>query len=448
MMRISLQRLGVRRIASDVMWTAGGQFVSAIAFLVSVRVMTELLSPDEFGRLTLMLGVSALALGLSATPRLQALIRYYTDWSRSGEIGALRRTGETLVARAVLIAAAVLLCGWLAVIPLFGGEWFDGSLIAAILVVDSIRSFELSLLNAARRQRDAALLSAADAWSRPLMAIAVLTVAGSSATVALAGYVAGSALVIAIMRLVMPAEGIESGNTSTLASNFVPARTDTDLAHAMRRYALPLAPLAIFGWLSGVGDRYLIAGFLNMHDAGLYAAVYGLASRPFLMLSGIIELTLRPVLYDAIAARNRKLVEKSKRALVITTGIGCALGVFGFVYISDFVGELLLAHEYRDATDLMPWVALGYALYGLSNVFSRFCYAFDDTKAVLTLTVAGTLTGFVVLVPAIHLGGLAGAVLAVPAQFGVELALSTILARRAEHRFYGRALGNDHKGIS
>lgn len=441
-----LQKIGGRRIARDAMWTAGGQLVSAVAFLASVRIMTEILSPDEFGRLALMLGVSALALGLSATPRLQALMRYYPDWWRTGEIGALRKTGGEVVGRTVLFSAAVILCGWFTYTALFGGQWYVGLLIATILIVDSIRSFELSLFNAARRQRDAALLLAADAWSRPLLAIAVITSAGASATAALAGYAAGSTLVIAIIRLAMPLEGSATRNTPAPLGGFFPPRTDAQLAQAIRRYAFPLAPLAIFGWFSGVGDRYVIAGLLNMHDAGLYAAVYGLASRPFLMLSGIIELTLRPVLYDAIAARNGKLIKQSKRALVIASVMGGAAGVFGFALLSDFVGQLLLAPEYRNATDLMPWVALGYAFYGLSNVFSRFCYAFDDTKAVLILTVAGTLSGLAVLVTTLHLGGLAGAVLAVPAQFGVELALSILLARRAEHRFYGRVFGNSNKG--
>ena len=32
------------------------------------------------------------------------------------------------------------------------------------------------------------------------------------------------------------------------------------------------------------GDRYLIAGLLTLGDLGIYAAAYGLVSRPYLML--------------------------------------------------------------------------------------------------------------------------------------------------------------------
>ena len=57
---------------------ASGQVLSALAALVSIRIMTELLPPEEFGRLTLLLGAAALALGLAATPRLQGCLQSRT----------------------------------------------------------------------------------------------------------------------------------------------------------------------------------------------------------------------------------------------------------------------------------------------------------------------------------------------------------------------------------
>ena len=208
-----------------------------------------------------------------------------------------------------------------------------------------------------------------------------------------------------------------------------------ELAASIRRYAWPLAPLAIFGWLSGVGDRYVIAGMLSLHDAGLYAAAYGLASRPFLMLAGVVELTMRPVLQNAVAAGDVALVARTKKAWILTMTAGAAFGVVCFMLLSDWVGHLLLAEQYRSATALMSWIALGYALYVVSNVFSRFCYTFDDTRAALILTVAGSIIGIAVLVPAAAFYGLFGAAAVVSIRFGIELALSTMFAQRAERRF-------------
>lgn len=431
-----IDRIRKRRIARDAIWTAFGQIFSALAFLASVKFMTKILSPDDFGRLTLSLAISALALGFSTNPQLQALTRYYTDWQRSGNIHTLRSTGKAVITRTVCIATAILFSGWLGYSILFGGKWYDGVWIAIILIIDSIRLFEISLLNAARRQRDAALLSSGDAWSRPLFAVGIIAITGPSATAALAGYATGSVIVILVMRLVSLARGQQARNISETKGLPVHSQADPNLAAAIRRYAKPLVPLALFGWLSGVGDRFVIGGLLNMHDAGLYAAAYGLASRPFMMLTAFIELTLRPILYDAVSNNDKELVRISKMAFIISTVSGGVIGVLAFAILDDFIGKLLFAPDYYGAIDLMPWVALGYALYSLSMVYSRLCYVFDDTKGVLILTATGTLSGFAILLPAIHLGGLPGAVLSVPTQFGVELVLSVIFALRAERRFY------------
>jgi len=422
-----------QRLLREGAWVAAGQILSAIGALVSIRIMTELLAPREFGQLTLLLGVAALALGLSANPSLQAIMRYYPDWSNADNIGTLRRVGARMIARFVGVAAILLAGGWLAAGHLIGGAWFTGLLIASVLIIDSVRSFELTLLNAARRQRDAAMIYTADAWSRPLMAIAAVFVFGPNANAALAGYILGSGLVVATAVLTIRPEKI---GREAWASR---GEQHRELARTISRYALPLAPLAIFGWISGVGDRYVIGGMMSLEAAGLYAAAYGLASRPFLMLASIVEMTMRPSLYNAIAANDLPHTARAKRTWVLLVSAGAAAGVLAFYLLSNVVGNLLLGAEYRLATALMPVVALGYALYVVSNVFSRFCYAFDDTRAVLILTVAGSIAGLAVLVPAIHFAGLWGAAAAVPIRFGLELALSKFLAQRAEQAFRARS---------
>ncbi len=220
-----------------------------------------------------------------------------------------------------------------------------------------------------------------------------------------------------------------------------PTDSDRDnISVLLRRYALPLAPLAIFGWLSGMGDRYVIGGMLGLEQAGLYAAAYGLASRPFLALFGVIETTIRPILQNAIAHQDMAAVFVVKRRFIVVTICCATLGVLGFVALTPVMVSLFLADEYHVAGELIPYIALGYALYMMSCVFARFCYAFDDTKSVLLLTIAGAAVGLATMVPAIYFFGLIGAALAVPARFIVESAISYFASRRAEHRYMARSL--------
>ena len=421
-----------RRIFREGAWVAAGEVLSAVAALASLRIMTELLPTAEFGRFTLLVGIAALALGLVATPKLQAVLRYYPDWQVRGEVTTLRSVAGGQIARQVILAVNLLVAGGIAASFLTGQVWYAGVLVAMLLVAEALRSFELAFFNAARRQRSGALIRAADAWLKPIMAIGMVLLLGNTSEAALVGSILGAFLILALMRRLVRLEGLDAGFGSQQPTGDASSRDE--LARAIRRYALPLTPLAIFGWFSGMGDRYVIAGVLSLSDVGLYAAIYGLASRPFLMLSGIIEMTLRPVLQNAIASGSHDRIRKAKYQLLLVTSVGAAFGVLCFVALSSVAAKVFLAEEYRSAAHLMPWIALGYAFLSVSSMYSRICYAFDATGSILILTVAGALTGVAVLVPAALAYGLAGAVAAVPVGFGVELILSALFARRAEAR--------------
>lgn len=437
-----MKTLNRYRIFSEVSWVAVGQLTSAAAALISIRIITELLSPEEFGRLTLLVGAAALALGLVSTPRLQAVIRFYPEWSKTDRLSILRRVAKNLIHSLVMLAALLISVSG-GVVSLFSEQvWYLGLLIASLLVIDAHIAFELAFLNAARRQRAAAIMQSANAWSRPLMAIGSAWTFGFSAEAALFGYILGSGLVLTASTRLVKREGLA---TESRIFTDINSRSQVDLSRVIKQYALPLAPLAVFGWLSGMGDRYVIAGILSLPEVGLYAAAYGLASRPFLMLSAIVEQTLRPILQKAIADGALSDIKNAKRQMLSASIIGATLGVIGFYFLKDLAGYVFLSTEYRAAVELMPWIALGYAFLCISSVFTRFCYAFDATRYVLALTVSGSLVGIAVLIPAAIFYGLQGAVIAVPIRFGIELSLSWLFSSKAEHRYMNEAQGRNYE---
>jgi O-antigen/teichoic acid export membrane protein len=430
---LALQRY---RIANDGFWVALGQGSGIVAALVSVRVITELLLPADFGLLSLLLGISALGLGVAANPRLQALMRFYPDCVRGGQLRQLRVQSSKDIAKYLVWTALAVCALWLGASSVLGGTWYTGILIAGLLITDAVRMFEISLFSAARRHKEVAMISMADAWSRPLMAFTGISIFGASAETALAGYIAGALLVIIPMKLALRLEGREEHielATRQMGSD------GSNILELMRRYALPLAPLAIFGWLSGMGDRYVISGMLGLANVGLYAAAHGLASRPFLALFGVIEAIMRPILQNAIADRDMNAVFRLKRRFIAVTLCSATLGVVGFFALTPIVVDLFLAEEYHVAVELIPYIALGYAIYMVSCVFARFCYAFDATRSVLLLTVGGAFVGLLTILPAIYFFGLLGAALALPARFAAECAISYFAAARAERCYVSRS---------
>jgi O-antigen/teichoic acid export membrane protein len=413
----------VKRQLGEVLWVVGGQALTALGTIVGVRILTQYLNPSAYGVVSLSLGMSTLAISLVATPLTQAAIHFYPSVVAEGSarelLDSVLRCYRTMAPRVVLLAFAGggLYMGW------GGGSPILVALLAVLLTSDCWRSANLSLLNAARRQRRFALWMAADAWSRPLAATAAVLLAGQSPVSVLEAYVLTSAfLLVAFSYRLWPDQVPSFANDLAVRSRALDAR--------MWSYALPLVPLGIIGWAGNLGDRYIIGGVLSVADAGLYAAVYGLASSPFMIVGGTVEQGLRPIYQTAVScrdyARSRKIL-----GLWLAAVVGaCLIGVIAFAFGHRILAAIFVGKQYRHASALMPWIAAGYAIRSTSYVFERVCYAYGQTRRVLITQCCAVAAATIVTPLGVLSLGLTGAALAVPVYFSVQLAVAITLARR------------------
>jgi len=417
-----------RRIATETAWVFAAQGASAIAALMGLRVITELVPPAIFGAVALALGVVALAHGLAVGPLMQAALRFYPDLARDGREADLRRATLFALRKpafVTLIALATLGAGWTLYQP--QDAWLV-TLSIALFGAEAARSLEITFLNAARRQRTMALMIAADAWLRPIAAVALVWTFGASGAAVVAGYLAGCVLALAGIRFA----GSATGQLDARPASASPAASD--IPRRLWTYALPLTALPFIGWVSGQADRYLVGGLAGVAAAGLYAALYGLASKPFQMFSASVELALRQPYY-ATASAGDHAAERRALALWLAavTGVSLALWLL-FVLFHSEIAALLLAAEYRTHSVLMAWVAAGYVLLAMAQVLERVCYAYHDTRGVLWVQASGAALSVLVAAPLIWFHGIDGAAWAVPVYFGAQLLIAAARAHRAWRR--------------
>jgi O-antigen/teichoic acid export membrane protein len=301
-------------------------------------------------------------------------------------------------------------------------------LVAALLASDCWRSANLSLLNAERRQGRYALWQAGDAWSRPLAAVVAVLLFGRSAVMVLAAHVVVSSALVTLFSFRLWPQGAFASSEAITRSRSLDAR--------MWKYALPLIPLGLISWASTLGDRYIIGSTLGVADTGLYAAVYGLASSPFMIVNGTAEQALRPIYQMAVSRNDRT---RARRILVIWFGsvvTVCSIGVLLFVFGHRLLATLAVAEPYRRASGLMPWIATGYAMRAASSVFERVCYAYGKTQRVLFTQLCAAAATAIVTPLGIFTLGIKGAAMAVPVYFSIQFATAAILARRTIREAY------------
>lgn len=406
------------RILSSGLWVAASQGAAAVGHLVGLRILTEALQPEIFGTTTLMVGAVALVASGAVNPTLQAMLAYYPDYRRHGQGGMARRVAARQIEKIFALLAAPL-GGILLLAACLG--WASGSqlaLLAALTATDVARMRGMALLNATQSHRAYGAWSVAEAWGRPAAAYAAVFWAGAGVTSVLAGFLSASVAAWLMMRRFIPQDPIvDPGKAEELT-----------LAKAFWTYSLPLFPLGLLGWVAGMGDRYLIGALLTRQDVGLYAAVYGLASRPMLMLGTIVETTMRPVYQQAVVDGD---VQTQNTYIIrwLAVLIGASLfAVAASILARDWMAAVLLGEPYRHVANFIPWITAGYAILILAQVATRVCYARGRTWAVLAIEVTGTLCAVAVGAAMIATAGLLGAVVAIPIYFGLQCVAAFILA--------------------
>ena len=409
-----------------------GQIASAVGALVGVRVLTEVLEPEVFGSVTLVTGVIALALGISSGGMMQAILRMYPECLRSGTLDLLRAASAETLRKATLWLAGTLAIGCLAYSIATRGNPWPSVLVPGLLIVETARLYQVTLLNAAGRQRLMASWTGSESWVRIAFAVAMVQLTGANTEAVLGGYLLGTVVLWACFS--KAANASRPGTQVAESYGNCPAKRNEELRSMKAqsiRYAKPLVPLGVLGWLSGQGDRYIIGGLLGLASAGQYGAIYGLVSRPFLMAGASMELIFRQVLYESVSSDDLRRARGVLSEWLGIVGLCGVLGAVGFSIFYSRIASILLAQPYRDGAYLMPWIAAGYCLLLLAQVIERVCYATKETGAVLFVQTAGAVSSILLSTIGVLRSGLFGAAIAVPCYFGLQLSVSLVVAYRA-----------------
>lgn len=405
------------------MWVLLGQVASASASLVGVRLLTEFTRPEVFGEVNLWLGLALLGRDLFCMPLVQATLRFYAEVAGIGEVARLRQ----LVSRVLIWTT-----GLLVLVCLGGGAiysfWNHGSYLvfaalAGLIIVDVVKNLEVSFLQAARRQRALAIVLGVEAWARPLLAIALISLAGLSSGVILLGYFVGSGGVLLALLAVLPREGC---GTVVQPS----PELDRRLGKEIWVYSWPLTFQAVIGWFNTLSDRYIVRGILGPQQVGYYIAALSPVSAPFLMVQGIIGTTLRPVYFAAASSGDTRLERKIFRHWVAATSGICALGVVFVILGRDWIAWLLLAEAYRGYARLMPLIAGGYAFYAVAQVCGERLFAHKRTDLIVLSYALGAVACVAITSVLVSLFGIWGAAVSCTLTFLMLLVIILLLSRR------------------
>ncbi len=405
-----------RLVTTGAAYQAADIVAKAIA-VVTLPIYTRHLRTGDYGAaetlLTAVIFVSILLrLGVG-----EAFVRFYfddVDGERRRRIAAVATATvawTTTVAAVVCVAASGSLSH--AVLGYRDRELFD----LAVLGLWAFTNLEMAYAQLRVDERAGTYLRAsmANVLMTVVFTILLVVVAGQRARGLLLGNFGASAIVVLGLWWVL------RGRIG-LRPRWAELRT-------MLAFGLPTVPADASVYALQVADRAYLFRAISHSSAGLYAVAVKLATVVFVAVRGF-QYAWPPLAYsiesDDEAARLYSLVTTY---YVLATGLVVAL----VALIGRWLVRLLAAPTYFGAYRALPWLALGWALYGLYLVFIVIAGRARVTSRNFPAAAAGlgvNVALLLVLVPGGGLGlGIAGAGIALCGAYTVMLVVMYLLTR-------------------
>jgi len=404
----------------DTLLIGGCQAVSMLVALLTVWLLTMLVPASTFGAFTLLMGALMLVRNSLLAPLFHTIVRFYADADLAGSTAQLRRVVDSWKMRLLALMTAAGLYGSFMATLVAESLLLPCLVFTGLLAVFVVRDIEISWLNASRQHARFSAWTVADAVMKPLALLAVVAVATPDVNALLTGQLLASAAVLAVFLYLQP----RSTQSQPLASD----KCASQLSGQMFRYLLPVMPLPLLGWVAGMSDRYIIGWTLDLSQVGLYAAVYSMMSAPFLMLDRVAMLTFQARYFKQVASGRRRQQRKTMLCwLALYLGCGTT-GLLVATFASEDLERLLLAAEYRQGITLMPWIAGGNLLLGLSRIFEAMLHAQKKPQFVLLGRIAGAVAAGAVTLWLVLQAGLLGAAIACPVYFAVQCVMLAALS--------------------
>ena len=190
-------------------------------------------------------------------------------------------------------------------------------------------------------------------------------------------------------------------------------------------FGIPTVPADATVFALNVVDRAYILRAQSAAAAGLFALSVKLATAVILAVRGF-QLAWPPLAYSISDDREAgRFYATVATWYVVVTGYVVA----GLTLLGRWVVRLLAAPEYFEAHEALPWVALGWAMYGLFLVLVTIGGRAGITTRTFPAAFAGVVVNVVVLVALVDPLGIAGAGIALVAAYAVMLVVLHLLTR-------------------
>lgn len=367
-----------------------GRAAQFLIALITLRVATTLLSPEEMGKVALVVTTTAFFALLLINPVGMFINRRLHAWQASGRgVGYLVRYAGYIALVATIAAISLPLFVMTGLIT-FGipTVWLI-ALVCGSVIFNTVNQTAIPCLNLLGDSRRFILLTVATLIASFIAAVTLVQTVQRTAEYWILGILLGQAL----LALVGTRDLFAQLNRSNPASIQQPVHHQ----HLMVLFAFswPVAIAAGLGWVQAQGYRYLMVEDLGLAQVGLFVAGYGLSAGIIAGFESVLTTYFQPRLYRDASATDPQLQTTAWRRYASAVIPSLVLTVGLLIVLAPDLTRLLLGEKFQAAASFVIWGALAEAARVLASVYSLIAHVHMRTRWLIWPNVIGAVTSIV-----------------------------------------------------
>lgn len=344
---------------------------SALAF-VSIPIYTRLLSTEDYGVVSVFMGVVGLLGSVMAFSTDRSVSRYFFD--QKDELDFKRFVGTSSILAFVFFAFNAIL------LFLFATEFgkvvgLDKEVVYMIIPTSAINIIGLTfqqIYGPLKRSKEIAISSVVRVFLGFAFSVALILVFNKDKFLGqiLGQIITGLVIVFFWIRLIKP---------------FFKLCFDTSYIKYIFTYSVPLIPYALSGVIIEQFGKIAIGGTQGLSQAGFYNLALTVSSIVNIVI-GVTHQAWNPYYFEYMNSKNYKQLDTDfMRIFKITI-----LVAFGVACFGKEIGLILAKREFSGALSLIPIFTVGYIFSQLSFAYVRnFGYTKKTQYMTITILASG-----------------------------------------------------------
>lgn len=363
----------IKQNKEEFFWVALGQALAFIGSILGVKLLTNVMTPSEYGDVALGMTIVGFINSVLFGPLGNVIIRYYSIMKDNHKdqlyFLLLKNIHLKLIIFLVISFVPILF-----ILHYFLKSWtlitFCSFLFAIIL---GINSNATSFFSAIRDRKFVALSQGAVTVLKTMIAVAFVIFIGREGFWAINGYTVGTIFILFWQYKVFigwrEKSSISSPKTPT------PSFSQDDYKIYLKKFLKYGSPFIIYSILSSIslyGDRWFIQYLFDKDSIGIYFAIFQIAHAPFLIFLGVVTQFVTPIIFERAGAMDSaNKISSSDRLLNLTILFSTAIMVIilaAYYFFSHEIVVLFTSLAYGQHHGLLYIISLGFAFFYVAQI--------------------------------------------------------------------------------